>query len=59
MRKEEASMEETHLGGRSPASGHHAGEKPLASTTQDGGKIPLERHTTRSDPRLGVIPIVT
>jgi hypothetical protein len=46
------------LQGRSPASGHHDGAKPLASIRKVGGKIPLERHTIKSDPRLVVIPTV-
>jgi hypothetical protein len=46
------------LGGRSPASGHHAGEKPPTSAKEVGGKLPLERHAARSDPRSKVIPIV-
>jgi hypothetical protein len=46
-------------GGRSPASVHHVGVKPLAFIMQYRGNLPLERHIARSDPRLGVIPIIT
>jgi hypothetical protein len=46
------------LGGRSPFIGHHVGIKPEDSIYLAGGKIPLERHTTRNDPRLGVVPII-
>jgi hypothetical protein len=48
------------LGGRSPAAGHHAGEKMPTSAKEAGGKLPLERHTARSDDHCSnVIPIVT
>jgi hypothetical protein len=57
--KKKGHQRNRRLRGRYPASGHHAGEKPLASIMQARGKIPLERHIGRSDPRLGVVPIVT
>jgi hypothetical protein len=57
--KKKSCWRERCLWGRSPASGHHARTKPLDSTKEIRGKIPLERHTSRSDPRLGVIPIIT
>jgi hypothetical protein len=46
------------LGGRSPASGHHVGAHPQAFVMQVGGKTPLERHASRSDPQLGFVPII-
>jgi len=46
------------LGGRSPASGHHVGAHPQDFVMQVGGKTPLERHASRSDPQLGSVPII-